>query len=589
MNFLRNDQEVAGQIVVYHARQVAPSSLNLANFKPFGARRQRLPIRPLTLIMGENSSGKSSVVQALLYAKNSFETNAIDPLETTPEAGGLDLGGFRQIVHRGDTRKTITIGFAFPTPPSPENCDTELLGGGGFRRPTIFNKHTPKLIGVELCFGEFKEPGFNRTLNPPNFGLIEYSIKADDALLVRFSGPGGGITSTKEETGRSTAFTESKFSENNYLGLDKIDLTHPIVAAFLEDEIREILGRGVAPHYKSSRFPRGAGGICVTSVGRSVIPGRRVREWDTNFSYDRLRFAPSLVLNPSVDEHGHPVYFPDPELIVLGRFVDEIIRVIHLQASDIMNRISYLGPFRLLANRDVGLPHRILPGWGATGGATWERLLDEPVLLQKVNNWLASPTLLASQYSLFVQDFVENSGLKQKPTRADRSRKQAALNQSMSEHPFRRLRLRDRRSNTVVTPKDVGVGISQVLPILVAAYGTNRHIHLMEQPEIHLHPRLQAELADVFIESALGEARNTFILETHSEHLLLRIMRRMRETASGKLPKGGLPITPSDVAILYVEREGKQSIVREMPLNENGELLKTWPGGFFEEGLREML
>jgi predicted ATPase len=97
---------------------------------------------------------------------------------------------------------------------------------------------------------------------------------------------------------------------------------------------------------------------------------------------------------------------------------------------------------------------------------------------------------------------------------------------------------------------------------------------------------LKADLGDGFIESALGERKNTFILETHSEHLILRLMRRMRETFNGK-ETGLPPITPNDIAVLYVEPNGTRSIVREMPLNELGELVKSWPGGFFEEGLRE--
>jgi len=110
----------------------------------------------------------------------------------------------------------------------------------------------------------------------------------------------------------------------------------------------------------------------------------------------------------------------------------------------------------------------------------------------------------------------------------------------------------------------------------------------IEQPEIHLHPKLQAELGDVFITSALGDRRNTFMLETHSEHLLLRIMKRMRQTFEKSLPDGVPPVHPQDVSVLYVEPDGNRSIVREMPLNERGELVKAWPGGFFEEGLREV-
>jgi predicted ATPase len=146
----------------------------------------------------------------------------------------------------------------------------------------------------------------------------------------------------------------------------------------------------------------------------------------------------------------------------------------------------------------------------------------------------------------------------------------------------------DRRSNTVVSHRDVGIGVSQILPVLVSAYASQNQIVAIEQPEIHLHPAIQADLGDVFLQSALGENRNRFLIETHSEHLLLRVMRRMRETSEGTLPNGVPKVIPSDVALLYVEIDGPRSIVREMPLNDKGELVKAWPGGFFEEGLREV-
>ena len=146
----------------------------------------------------------------------------------------------------------------------------------------------------------------------------------------------------------------------------------------------------------------------------------------------------------------------------------------------------------------------------------------------------------------------------------------------------------DKRTNTPVSHRDVGIGVSQVLPVLVSAYASKNKLLAIEQPEIHLHPALQAELGDVFLESALGGDGNTCLIETHSEHLLLRIMRRMRETSTGKLTDGVPEVRPEDVMVLFVEPDGPQSIVREMPLNERGELVKAWPGGFFEEGLREI-
>ena len=121
---------------------------------------------------------------------------------------------------------------------------------------------------------------------------------------------------------------------------------------------------------------------------------------------------------------------------------------------------------------------------------------------------------------------------------------------------IRDLVLVDQRTDTPVSHRDVGIGVSQVLPVLVSAYASTDKLLAIEQPEIHLHPALQAELGDVFIESALGEGRNTFLIETHSEHLLLRIMRRMRETSTGQLPEGIPEVRPEHVMVLFVEPDG---------------------------------
>jgi predicted ATPase len=157
----------------------------------------------------------------------------------------------------------------------------------------------------------------------------------------------------------------------------------------------------------------------------------------------------------------------------------------------------------------------------------------------------------------------------------------------VSVDQLRDLVIIDKRTDTPVSHRDIGIGISQVLPVLVSAYASIGKIVAIEQPEIHLHPALQAELGDVFIESALGQRRNTFILETHSEHLILRLMRRMRDTCEGRLPTGLPPVRPEDVAILYVQPRDAAAVVRVLELDEEGQLLDPWPGGFFEEGFRE--
>jgi predicted ATPase len=93
-----------------------------------------------------------------------------------------------------------------------------------------------------------------------------------------------------------------------------------------------------------------------------------------------------------------------------------------------------------------------------------------------------------------------------------------------------------------------------------------------------LHPRLQAELAELIVQSASTRG-NQFILETHSEHLLLRIRRLIR--------RGTIPAEL--VSILYVDPriDGTADVI-EIDLGDDGEFLDEWPDGFFPERFNEL-
>lgn len=140
--------------------------------------------------------------------------------------------------------------------------------------------------------------------------------------------------------------------------------------------------------------------------------------------------------------------------------------------------------------------------------------------------------------------------------------------------------LTDRRSRVDVTPADVGFGISQILPVIVESLAQRESIILVEQPETHLHPRLQARLADLFIEATRASGRgNQLIVETHSEHLILRTQRRIRE---------GL-LDPAHVSVVYVDQDEQgRTSARRLRLDDKGDFLDDWPHGFFDERLDEL-
>lgn len=119
----------------------------------------------------------------------------------------------------------------------------------------------------------------------------------------------------------------------------------------------------------------------------------------------------------------------------------------------------------------------------------------------------------------------------------------------------------------------VGVGVSQALPIVVLSLLAEKGSTLVfEQPELHLHPRVQSRLADFFM--SLIFAGKQCIVETHSEYLISRL-RLLSAKAEGTLVSG-------NIGIFFVEKHGAQSTYRKIEVSESG-AINNWPEGFFDE------
>jgi len=140
-------------------------------------------------------------------------------------------------------------------------------------------------------------------------------------------------------------------------------------------------------------------------------------------------------------------------------------------------------------------------------------------------------------------------------------------------------------SGRILGFQDVGSGISYILPIFTSLWAST--LSFVEQPELHLHPAAQCELGDVFV--AAKNLGSFSVVESHSEHLLLRILRRIRETTAGKVKDKSTILSCEELKIFYFNPSPSEGTsVFEIRVDRFGELLNRWPGGFFAERDQEL-
>lgn len=549
--------------------------LSLGNFKAF-AETQTIPIKPLTLIFGANSSGKSSIIHALLLACHATTESEkqLDPTHTKIGGKAVDLGGFRQFVHRRDVGRKVEWSA---------ELDVQAIS-----RPAFQWLDGHKRIKVSLTFGVPQDDRGN-PMKGRSPWLISYLIEGDGLEIVRLSRRLDGS-----------------------MHVDRVE------SKILEKLINAVVANNTT-----------TSGLMLGEDFQQIKKAVDELVGDLRFT------APGLLPEKLLGEYSSQVFMPiaraqrveqliSAARLFVPRAVADLVSGVNGALEKQLHRVRYLGPLRSFPRRHLAFGDEHDGNWLAGGGYAWDVVRTNAKVREAVNGWLGGDAL-QTKYQLKIRpltpldelekrlaDAIESLPIEEvspgvnpgsyggrefdgePPTYGVKDPQLEAANilkmiQGDAGELYDELVLMDLRTGTAVTHRDVGIGVSQVLPVLVHAYADQSKIIAIEQPEIHLHPALQAELGDLFIESALGECKNTFLLETHSEHLILRVMRRIRETHLKTLPAGKTPVTANDVSILFVEPDGARSIVRQMPLNVIGELVKAWPGGFFEEGLREVL
>ena len=217
--------------------------------------------------------------------------------------------------------------------------------------------------------------------------------------------------------------------------------------------------------------------------------------------------------------------------------------------------------------------------------------------METVNAWLSDDERIGSDYRLEDVAFREIPVPSRISTLFERGLTEDDLGELQDLYEALSVRheisLRDFKKGILVAPSDVGVGISQMIPVLVGCLSDRAGLMAVEQPELHIHPAMQVGLGDLFISSAVGSdesgsATKSLLIETHSEHIILRLLRRIRETSERELPPGAPPMSPDDLAVIYVQSDELGVSFSHLRVDEEGEFIDRWPRGFFEERSEEL-
>jgi AAA ATPase-like protein/putative AbiEii toxin of type IV toxin-antitoxin system/uncharacterized protein DUF3696 len=594
-------------------------ALTLENFK--GIRDPvRVELAPVTLLFGPNNAGKSTIVQALIYAREVFERNNTDAGRTQLGGDIIDLGGFENLVYGHDLSRVIRMRFEldlskiglpdYTDPIREVEFESCVHNGSITTRKTedVANALVQAHLWVEIeiawshslnhslartyrvgtgsttyatleCLDDGQQTFlsyFNAGFEP--FGkrfLIDILDIASDLVTDEESSAGQNIARSagaqRKVVYKTTGWLREVFDsliEPDYIPCPKIEV--------------EVEPDNIPYPCEDYQDP---GGKTPLAMRGTALP-----EWSR-----RIKVDPRAWNDYDIPERNVHWEFP---FFAHEYFRDLLTTVIVGPGERLLEALKqsiYLSPFREMTPRHYHPAHSPESRRWANGLAAWDWLmLGGPLLVKQVNAWLEGKDKLNTGYRIEVTQYREldtNSPLMTALTAQEVPSDPTWhwIRQTLNKLQDRlRLQIRNLRSDIILFPQDLGVGISQVVPVLVAALHNTSGIVAIEEPESNIHPAFQVVLADLFITQARANPGVMFLVETHSEHLMLRFLRRIRETSKSTKRLESVPsLTPKGIAVHFVEPTQDGPRIHRIAIDEEGDFMDEWPGGFFEESFHE--
>jgi len=336
------------------------TALHLGNFKAF-AETQRIPIRPLTLLYGANSSGKSSILHSLILAHHAMQTGELDVHRTTIGGESVDLGGFRQYVHQRESTRRVEWAI---------DLDAKDFTGRVAELFAPVRKVTMMIyLGIAL-------DDMDRPLPEAMPEIHTYELHADGESLLRMS---------RRRDGK--------------LQLDRLDHEHPV---FREAIKAMVMLSSTTEALRPEDFEG------VDEAVAELVP--EVVAANSRFLPDGLArsesFTPGGQTLFTISKARRKEDLASAIRSFLPRKIDEMLKGVAVAVSSEIGRLQYLGPLRSYPPRHLAFAQHHDPNWYAGGGYAWDVVRRDARVRGLVNDWLNSAERLQTPYELIVRDLV---------------------------------------------------------------------------------------------------------------------------------------------------------------------------------------
>lgn len=429
------------------------TKLILENFRCFKTK-QEIPIAPLTLLVGENSTGKTSLLAAYKLAWNIIYGREETDFNEVP----FQLGSYDQIVNnrggKNGQAKSFTIGAVSP----------KLLNESEIEGKEIYYSGTFEKRGAQpaIVSKQFKFLNLTGSMIISEIETEKQSEKIYEFLL-------------------ELAIDSKKYEDKFRMGISRIFPPWDLIYVIFEDQL--------VKENENLLTEKQLDDIRLFFSG--ISSPRRKKLHPQPYAIAPIRTAPKRTYDPMKD-----TFQPSGEHV----------------------------PFLLARIK-------------RTERKNWEALKNR---LEK----------FGSESGLFKSIDIKEKGKE--------------LGDPFQIH----FKIDGKMSNLI----DVGYGVSQVLPILVETLLASKgQTFLLQQPEVHLHPRAQAELGS-YLGALVKQEKKNFIIETHSDYIIDRVRMDIRDKKPGSL-------RPDDVVILYFQREGTEINVHPIRIDEMGNICDA-PKGY---------